>query len=396
MNQFRVIGEARNLRKMSLSTSAYCQARMKLSIDMLKRILEQTQRHVPKAHSALPLIGRRVVVADGTGISMPDTAVNQKVWPQPKSQKEGCGFPQARICALFDLNTGVSLSYRMGNKNSHELPLLRDQMDTFVEGDVFLGDKGFISYFDMLNLKEKGVDSVVGLAKRKPINASEAIKVLADDDLIVEWPKPKGSKTRYKLEEWENLPDKLQVRQIKVTVTQPGFRVKSFYIATTLLDETRYPSTIIAELYLKRWNVELYFRELKTTLGMDILRCKSPDMIQKEVIMYFIAFNAIKLMINDNKRQEIQPDEMSFNGCRQVLNALSANANSCTNIASTKLGLSKAVSKMLSECKLLKRFGRVEPRVQKRRPKPFKLLTKPRAELKAELMGPGVWQTALT
>jgi hypothetical protein len=396
VNQFRVIGEARNLRKMSLSTSAYCQARMKLSIDMLKRILEQTQRHVPKAHSALPLIGRRVVVADGTGISMPDTAVNQKVWPQAKSQKEGCGFPQARICALFDLNTGVALSYRMGNKKSHELPLLRDQMDTFVEGDVFLGDKGFISYFDMLNLKEKGVDSVVGLAKRKPINASEAIKVLADDDLIVEWPKPKGSKTRYKLEEWENLPDKLQVRQIKVTVTQPGFRVKSFYIATTLLDETRYPSTIIAELYLKRWNVELYFRELKTTLGMDILRCKSPDMIQKEVIMYFIAFNAIKLMINDNKRQEIQSDEMSFNGCRQVLNALSANANSCTNIASTKLGLSKAVSKILSECKLLKRFGRVEPRVQKRRPKPFKLLTKPRAELKAELMGSGVWQTALT
>lgn len=143
--------------------SAYCQARKKLSIELLENILTKTQNYILAEHSTLPLVGRRVVVADGTGISMADTAPNQEMWPQPKSQKDGCGFSQARICALFDLNTGIALSYRMGNKRSHELPLLRDQMENFAKGDIFLGDKGFISYFDMLNLKENGVDSVVGL-----------------------------------------------------------------------------------------------------------------------------------------------------------------------------------------------------------------------------------------
>ena len=396
VNQYRVIAEQRDLNSVSHSTSAYCQARKKLKVEMLEGILDKTQHHIAAKKSILPLMGRRVVVADGTGISMSDTAANQEQWPQPKSQKEGCGFPQARICALFDLYSGIALSYRMGNKKSHELPLLRDQMDTFIKGDVFLGDKGFISYFDMLNLKEKGVDSVVGLARRKPINASDAKAILADNDLLVEWPKPKGSKTRYQLEEWESLPNTLLVRQVKVTVTQPGFRVKTFYIATTLLDEKRYPAETIAELYLKRWNVELYFRELKTSLGLDILRCKTPDMIEKEVLMYFIVFNAIKLIVNDSRQDTILPDEMSFNSCRQVLNNFALNGAIWTPREYIKIKSSDKLRNIISHCKLLKRFGRVEPRVQKRRLKPFKLLTKPRAELKAELMGISSWQTALT
>ncbi len=275
----------------------------------------------------------------------------------------------------------------MGNKKSHELPLLRDQMNTFIKDDIFLGDKGFISYFDMLNLKQKGVDSVVGLAKRPPVTAANAKQVLAENDLIVEWPKPKGSKTRYQLEEWENLPDTVLVRQIKVTVNQPGFRVKSFYIATTLLDVECYSADSIAELYLKRWNVELYFRELKTTLGLDILRCKTPNMVEKEVLMYFIVFNTIKLLVNDNRKEDVAPDEMSFNACRQVLNNFSMNANNWSLSDCFKKVSSTQLNKILSACKLLKRFGRVEPRVQKRRPKPFKLLMKPRTELRAELMG---------
>jgi hypothetical protein len=396
VSQFRVIAEQRKLKSISPSTSAYCQARKKLSTDMLEDILARLQRHLDPEDCKIPLMGRRVVVADGTGISMSDTAKNQAQWPQPKSQKVGCGFPQARLCALFDLHSGVALSYRMGNKKSHELPLFRDQLDTFREGDIFLGDKGFISYFDMLNLREKEIDSVVGLAKRKPINASEAKRVIAENDLIVEWPKPKGSKTRYQLEEWSNLPDELLVRQIKVTVKQPGFRVKSFYIATTLLDDRRYTAKMITELYLKRWNVELYFRELKTTLGMDVLRCKTPDMIQKEVLMYFIVFNAIKLMMNDNRQADCQPDEMSFTAGRQVLNGFSLHSihQSFGNRCRTPVG--EQLQSVLNQCKLLKRFGRVEPRAQKRRPKPFKLLMKPRAELKAELMGLALPKTALT
>jgi hypothetical protein len=396
VNQFRVIAEERGLKVISPSTSAYCQARKKLDKKILENILSHTQNHLSAEHSILPLIGRRVVVADGTGISMSDTVTNQKEWPQPKSQKDGCGFPQARICALFDLRTGVALSYRMGNKKSHELPLLRDQMDTLVKDDVFLGDKGFISYFDMSHLKTKGVDSVIGLAKRPPVSVENAKRVIADNDLIVEWSKPKGSKTRYQLNEWNGLPDTLLVRQIKVTIEQAGFRVKSFYIATTLLDDVRYPANTIAELYLKRWNVELYFREIKTTLGLDILRCKSPDMILKEVLMYFIVFNAMKLLINDNRKEILEPDEMSFNSCRQVLNAFAMRESNKSFYESVKEKSNANIMNVLKECKLLKRFGRFEPRVQKRRPKPFKLMVKPRAELKEELMGMGAWKTTLT
>jgi len=397
VNQYRVIAEQRELKTISPSTSAYCQARNKLNIEVLENILAKTQRHVPAKKAALPMVGRRVVVADGTGVSMSDTSANQEVWPQPKSQKDGCGFPQARICALFDLNTGIALSYRMGNKKSHELPLLREQMDTFVDGDIFLGDKGFICYYDMLSLKNIGVDSVVSLSKRKPVGSADAKQVLAENDLIVEWLKPKSGKTRYQLHEWNNLPDALLVRQIRVTVKQPGFRVKSFYIATTLLDDKQYPADMIAELYLKRWNVELYFRELKTTLGLDILRCKKPEMIRKEVLMYFIVFNTIKLVVNDARKENVQPDEMSFNSCRQIINSfVMTAAMSWTLNDHFKQEACGKLESIVSACRLLKRFGRVEPRVQKRRPKPFKLLMKPRAELRAELMGLESWEVALT
>ncbi len=396
VNQFRILAAQRGMQKISASTSAYCQARKKLDDELLENILAHTQQRLQINQTHHSLINRRVIVVDGTGVSMPDTTSNQKAWPQLLNQKEGCGFPQAKICALFDLKTGIALSYRIGNKKSHELPLLREQMRTFVKGDVFLGDKGFISYFDMLNLKEKGVDSVVGLAKRKPIKLSDAKQVLSENDLIVEWPKPISGKTRYKLDEWQNLPDSLLVRQIKVTVDQPGFRVKEFYIATTLLDANKYPANTIAELYLKRWNVELYFRDLKTTLGLDILRCKTPDMVRKEMLMYFIVYNTIKLLANEGAEGGIEPDEMSFNSCRQVLNSyvLSVSNNAEKQLRQTNH--IHALMSVIKGCRLLKRFGRVEPRVKKRRPKPFRLMMKPRVELKAELMGLDSWQVALT
>jgi hypothetical protein len=302
------------------------------------------------------------------------------------SQKAGCGFPQGRICALFDLHTGVALSYRMGNKKSHEIPLFRDQMATLITGDIFLGDKGFISYFDRLNLKERGVDSVIALAKRKPVRKENAVKVLSESDFIVEWPKPVGSKTRYKLSEWQGLPETIQVRQIKVTISQPGFRVKHFYIATTLLDADRYPEEKIAELYLKRWHVETFFHDLKTTLDMDVLRCKSPDMVEKEVLMYFIVFNALKRLANDCRDDMDEPEDISFVGCRQVLNSFAMTTNGWPLSRKVNQAVINEMQELIQENQILKRFGRIEPRVKKRRPKPFKLMTKPRDELRAELM----------
>ena len=244
--------------------------------------------------SASKLQGRRVIVADGTGISMPDTKANQAVWPQTRAQKVGCGFPQARICACFDLASGMLNSYQIGNKKSHELPLLRKQWGEFDEGDIFLGDKMFCSYYDISRLTDQGIDSVV-TSRRKPVSAAESDKIPGDDDLLIHWEKPiRSHSTSYTRAQGELLPERLPLRQIKVTVQQKGFRVSSFYIVTTLLDPELYPAEDIADLYFQRWDVEINFRDIKTTMDMDVLRCKTPEMIRKEIVIHFIVYIMIK------------------------------------------------------------------------------------------------------
>jgi len=156
----------------SSSTASYCTARKKLDEKMLSDILVHTADRLEQIPETGMLNNRRVIVVDGTGISMPDTPQNQTVWPQISSQKPGCGFPTARVCACFSLETGALLSHAIGSKKSHELPLFRQQWNIFKEGDVFLGDKGFCSYFDIESLKKRGVDSVVTLARRPPGNES--------------------------------------------------------------------------------------------------------------------------------------------------------------------------------------------------------------------------------
>ncbi len=164
------------------------------------------------------LNNRRVVVVDGTGVSMPDTIKNQEVWPQQRHQTPGCSFPKASLCACFCLQSGALLSHEIGNKKSHELPMLRKQWDTFKTDDIFLGDKGFCSYYDLSSFKDRGVDSVTTLAQRLPVSEAESIKVLGEDDLLIQWKKPTRSKaSSYSQEDWKGLPDVLLLRQIKVT-----------------------------------------------------------------------------------------------------------------------------------------------------------------------------------
>ena len=158
--------------KMSVSTGSYCKARAKLSETELREIYEHTVREMDRIDTEHPLADRRVVVVDGMGVSMPDTKANQSVWPQQATQKPGCGFPCAKICACFSLGTGALLSYAVGSKHNHELTLLRRQLDTFKPGDIFLADKGFCSYFDMSNLLERGVDSILTLGRRTPVKAA--------------------------------------------------------------------------------------------------------------------------------------------------------------------------------------------------------------------------------
>ena len=364
---------------LSSSTSAYCQARKNLDLAELQAILST----MSKRRLSVPtkeLQGRRVIVADGTGVSMPDTPSNQQRWPQQRHQKVGYGFPQARICACFDLESGLLISHEIGNKKSSELPLLRKQWKHFIEGDIFLGDKGFCSYYDLSGLVDRGVDSVVTLAIRKPVSASDAHQVLGKDDLLVHWKKPKwNKKSSYSKAELEALPERLLIRQIRISVAQKGFRVSHFYIATTLLDATLYPAQVIADLYLKRWDVELSFRHIKTTLGMDILRCKTPEMVTKEITMHMIVYNAIRqLMFESANRVGVTQRRISFKGSVQAIRQWEPLLKQAQSGRAHHQRLLNQLYQSIGALIVPDRPGRREPRVLKRRPKNFQLMTRPR------------------
>ena len=367
----------------SSSTAAYCQARKKLDLPSLKAILQDTSDRIPFIPDKKHLKGRRVVVVDGTGISMPDTPDNQCVWPQQSSQKPGCGFPRANICACFCLRTGALLSHEVGNKKSHELPMLRKQWDTFKPGDIFLGDKGFCSYYDLSSFKDRGVDSVITLARRHPVTETESVKVLGKDDLLIQWKKPVRSKaSSYSKTDWESLPEKLFLRQIKVTVNQPGFRVSTFHIITTLLDAEEYPASELADLYFQRWDVELFFRDIKTTMGMDILRCKTPDMVRKEILMHLIAYNCIRCLIAEAaKNKGVRVRRISFKGSVQALRQWEPQLNQSKICRQERDRLIGLLYDSIAGNLIPYRPGRSEPRAVKRRPKPYRLLTVPRHEM---------------
>ncbi|MFQ5356732.1 MAG: IS4 family transposase [Mariprofundaceae bacterium] len=368
----------------SSSTAAYCKARQKLDQSSLESILSHTSQGIQTNADPDRLNGRRVIVVDGTGVSMPDTVKNQTEWPQQRHQKPGCGFPQAAISACFNLHNGTLLSYEMGNKKSHELPMLRRQWNTFNPDDIFLGDKLYCSYYDISELKNRDVDSVVTLSRRSPVSAMESVKKLGDDDLLIRWKKPVRSKySSYSQENWEGLPERLLLRQIKVTVKQPGFRVVSFYIITTLLDAEEYPASEIADLYLQRWDVELYFRDIKTTMGMDILRCKTPEMVRKEILMHLIAYNCIRrLMLEAAEKKKVKARRISFKGSVQALRQWEPHLNQAKMSQQDCAQLIQLLTDSIAGNIVSERLGRSEPRAVKRRPKPYQLLTAPRHEMK--------------
>jgi Transposase DDE domain len=383
VRKVQAFAAAQSMPAPSASTSAYCQARNKLEQNHLEEILAYTADSLQLRGRSQWWKDRRVVVVDGTGVSMPDTAANQEMWPQLSSQKPGCGFPQARVCACFCLQTGALLSHRIGSRKIQELPLLRQQWETFESGDIFLGDKGFCSYYDVWNFKQRGIDSVITLARRTPVEAASAVKVLGPDDLLIQWPKPAWNKVlSYSKDEWLALPEQLILRQIKVTINTPGFRVKSLYIVTTLTDATTYSTNELADLYYKRWDVELYFRDIKTTMGMDILRCRTPAMIRKEILMYLIAYNAIRLLMFDAAKAVSKlPRQISFKASMQALRQWEPLFNQADLNVRERRRLMSSLRNAIAANILTVRPGRREPRCVKRRPKNFQLLTAPRHEM---------------
>ena len=365
----------------SSATAAYCKARGKLTEDDVLEIYTHVIISMEELGSTDNWHGHRVVVTDGTGVSMPDTVPNQEQWPQQCHQKPGCGFPSARITACFSLHTGALLSHRISDKHVSEIVRLRQQMYAHNRVTISFRSHAFCGYRDITERLDRGIDSVISLCRRTPIKDANAVKVLGKDDVLIRWRRPAKIHGMNKAER-EKLPTTLLLRQTKITINQPGFRSQSIYLISTLHDPVKYPAEDLRDLYFRRWDVELFFRDIKTTMGMDILRCKSPEMIRKEIMMHFIAYNCVRRIMYEAAEEADMPvRHISFKTSLQTLRSWEPNLNQAKLSRKERFRLISMLYESITQCPLLQRPGRSEPRAVKRRPKGYHLLTKPRHEM---------------
>lgn len=363
----------------SLVTSAYCQARARLEDEALEKIgthlADQMHRNTPE--SAL-WKGRRVRIIDGTTVSMPDTPSNQAMWPQPKNQKPGCGFPLLKLVGLFCLQSGALLRTATSNLHQHESVLARMLHKFLDSGDLLLADRGFSSYLDISELAKKGVDCLVRLHQMRSADFRKGTR-LGSNDRLVKWTKPARAARVWSREQFDALPTTLTVRMLRFCTQTPGFRSQQIVLVTTLLDPKLYPLEALAELYFQRWSVELHFREIKTLLGMDILRCLSPKMILKELTMQRIAYNLVRSLMQQAAISHHVPlGRLSFKGSLDSLHHFADVIAACSGKARKQTHLRNQLLLTIAFDPVPLRPDRVEPRAKKRRPKNYHLLTRPR------------------
>jgi hypothetical protein len=319
--------------------------------------------------------GLRVGVVDGTTVSMPDTAANQKVWPQSSGQKPGCGFPVMKLVGLCSLATGAIHDLVTGNLHDAEQTMLCQIWHTLQNGfDLLLGDRAFGSFVVFGALRCCGLHGVFRLHQRRIVNWRRG-KRLGKFDRLYTWSKPP------KLLWWlpQPVPDSLQVRILKVVVPIAGFRTHVLLIATDLLDPEQFPAEALAELYRRRWQVELCFRHIKTTMHMDVLRCKSPTMIRRELHMQMIAYNLIRaLMLQSALTHHTPLCRISFKGTCDTLRQWAPHLAQATATPALYGRMLRSMLEIIATDVVPLRPNRSEPRAIKRRPKNYHLLTKPR------------------
>ena len=371
-------------KKPSQNTAAYCKARSRLPLSLMWKLIHWSERRIDAQVKGEDLwLGRhKVRVVDGSSCQTPDTEANRDAFGLPSNVKPGCGFPVLPFVAVFSLMTGLFQSLRFGKKGGHERHLFRELMAEFFPGDVILADRGFCSFADICLLKQRHVECVFRIFNRKP--DYQTGQHLGKQDHIVDWTKPKARPAGMSPEEYAALPEKLRVREVRIVVEQKGFRSKTLDIVTTLFDAKIYTKEAIASLYRRRWSIELNFRHIKTTLGMELLSTKTPEMAYKEVLIYMLAYNLIRSLIWTAKQTyRIDIERISFKGTLQHLST----ASPYLAIADTPEYARRyeELIQVASKEQVPGRPNRVEPRVVKRRPKKFSLMTQPRSVLKAKL-----------
>jgi len=364
----------------SADPSAYCQARRRLPLGVVGQLSDElASRMQTQMGEDYRWHGHRVVKVDGTTVSMPDTPGLQKAFPQPESQKPGCGFPIARLVVLFSWATGAAIREVAGNLHESENNLFRAHYADWLEpGDVVLGDRYYCSYADLARLREQGVFVVYRLHHRRPADFRTGRK-LGKDDRLVTWRRPEHWLPSFGIsrEEFKRLPETLTVRIIRTSQAPKGFRSRTVVAVTTLLDPVAYPAAEIRDLYRDRWTVELNLRSLKTHLGMDILRGQSEDVVRKEIAVHLLGYNLIRLLMWRAAREhERNLHRLSFTGTLHRVRQLAPSM-----VLAPDHGDGRMITALLAWIAsdiVPDRPNRVEPRRKKRRPKEYSLLRKPR------------------
>ena len=372
---------ARGLRACSAGTGAYCLARDKLEEQAMHRLVTHTGNSIEQtAPDHWLWLGHRVITGDGCTITMADTAENQAAYPQPKSQQPGCGFPMMRCVVLFALATGTVLEIAMGQargKLTAEVSLFR-QIDSIIEADdVFLADRAYSGWFDIARLLQRGAHVVVRKHQTRPTDFRTGTRY-GRDDHAVQWTKPPRPEWMTPVED-QTYPDVLPLREIRIRVATPGFRTRVIIVVTSFFDDIDYSKEDIAALFRRRWQAELHLRSLKSVMQMDHLRCGQPHRVRNELRTHLIAYNLIRqVMCEAAIHGHISPWRVSFKSTLTTLVELLPVVGA---IASGEV-----FCDLLFACCLQHLVGRrpdrYEPRVVKRRPKPYKLMNKPRQSYK--------------
>jgi hypothetical protein len=377
----------------TFTDSAYCLARARLPLAVFRGVLgELVKSLVPRTHIEGTWRGHRTWLIDGSSFSMPDTPALQAKFGQPEAQAQGCGFPVAKLLALFHAGTGLLIEVAAAPYRTHEMSRLGEVHPALAPGDVLVGDRAFCSFAHLAMLVRGGVHAAFRVHQRQIVDfrpgrphfrqedpdatkgwpRSRWLRRLGALDQVVEWLKPKERPEWMNAEDYQALPETLVIRELRYEVGGRGFRTRTVTLVTTLLDVGLYPLEALANLYGMRWRVELNFRHLKTTMKMDILKCQSVDGVLKELTAFAIVYNLVRVvMIEAARRQGVEVERISFVDALRWLEQ----AEPGDDLA--KLVVNPA------------RPNRFEPRVRKRRPKQYPLMRKPRSELRKALLEKG-------
>lgn len=365
--------------RVAATTGALSRARGRFPVTLLYQALHHSKMAACNRAPRLDLLqGRDVRILDGTTLRLADTPRNQRRFPQPSTQAKGCGFPAMKVLALFCLRGGAALNAVTSRQSTHDTPLAQKLWPHLHKGDVLLGDRAFGDFVTMALLPLRGVDVVARLHQGRTPDFGKPHKLLAPDDALFLWKKPVQRPGWISEARWRQVPEQASVRVIRSRMERPGFRTQEVLVATTLLDPEKYPAAEIAEVYLRRWRIELSFRDIKTSMELEHLRAESPEIAAKELLAGLVAYNLVRVtMIEAACRHGAPLDRLSFKGTVDGLRHYGprmARARSQTALRRLRRGLFHAVAKDL----VPKRPGRREPRAIKRRPKPFAYLTQPR------------------